>query len=204
MKIELNLKKDVRKRLARYLSDFFVPPTFLILSFITITYQFETSTTNILISLVNALLFGVIIPILFFIYFLKKHIIKSRDANIKTERIIPYLISVILCFIGLIISESIQLNYYIIILWLIYLISSIALYVINLKWKISAHSMGAAIPLVILIYLFGVEMLLFIVVVAAVGWSRVELGVHSKSQVMAGAFLGVIISFFYLLIFPGI
>ncbi|MDQ1295223.1 MAG: hypothetical protein QG608_3108 [Actinomycetota bacterium] len=63
--------------------------------------------------------------------------------------------------------------------------------VITLVWKVSAHAACAAGSAVILVNLFGPALLSAAVPVAAVGWSRVALGDHTRAQVIVGTALGV-------------
>jgi membrane-associated phospholipid phosphatase len=49
--------------------------------------------------------------------------------------------------------------------------------------------MGAAGPLAALTYAFGSIALLFSVIVFLVGWSRIQLKVHTLPQVLAGLLL---------------
>lgn len=62
--------------------------------------------------------------------------------------------------------------------------------VITLVWKVSAHAACAAGSAVVLVDLFGPALLSAAVPVAAVGWSRVVLGDHTRAQVIAGTVLG--------------
>lgn len=66
---------------------------------------------------------------------------------------------------------------------------------VNLVWKLSAHTAVASGSVAVLIVLFGSgfgtwELLLGALVVAAIGWSRVVLRDHTLAQVCAGAALG--------------
>jgi hypothetical protein len=71
------------------------------------------------------------------------------------------------------------------------LIGVVITLVITLVWKVSAHAACAAGSAVVLVNLFGPALLSAAVPVAAVGWSRVALGDHTRAQVIAGTALGV-------------
>ncbi|MHB1435672.1 MAG: phosphatase PAP2 family protein [Thermoplasmata archaeon] len=64
------------------------------------------------------------------------------------------------------------------------------LLVINIFWKASAHAMGVAGPTMALVFGFGVSGTLLSLLLPMVGWSRIRLGAHSLTQVVAGALLG--------------
>ncbi|MBG6225539.1 membrane-associated phospholipid phosphatase [Arthrobacter sp. CAN_A2] len=64
---------------------------------------------------------------------------------------------------------------------------------VNLCWKLSAHSAVAVFVTAGTIAVVGPAALLLLVVPAAVGWSRVRLRAHTPSQVAAGFLLGGLI-----------
>ncbi|MDG4809499.1 phosphoesterase PA-phosphatase [Micromonospora sp. WMMD1120] len=70
----------------------------------------------------------------------------------------------------------------------------VAVTVINLLWKLSIHAAVAAGSAAILVIVHGVVLLILIPVVAAVGWSRVQLREHTTGQVVAGAAVGLAVA----------
>jgi membrane-associated phospholipid phosphatase len=58
------------------------------------------------------------------------------------------------------------------------------------RWKISIHSLVAAGTAVTFTVVFGWALLFTWPLAAAVGWSRVRLGDHTTTQVLAGALVG--------------
>ncbi|MFF5175411.1 phosphatase PAP2 family protein [Micromonospora sp. NPDC000089] len=65
---------------------------------------------------------------------------------------------------------------------------------INQVWKLSAHAAVAAGSVSVLIIVFGPALIPALALVALVGWSRVRLGDHLTSQVIAGALAGIVIA----------
>ena len=65
---------------------------------------------------------------------------------------------------------------------------------INHFWKMSIHSAVAAGACVILMLVFGPELLVTAVLVGLVGWSRVRLGDHTWPQVLAGYAIGALVA----------
>ncbi|MGW0792293.1 hypothetical protein ACWD04_29710 [Streptomyces sp. NPDC002911] len=65
---------------------------------------------------------------------------------------------------------------------------------VTVMWKISVHTAVAAGTVVILIIVFGAEMTILALGVAAVGWSRVALRDHTTAQTIAGAALGAVVT----------
>jgi len=67
-------------------------------------------------------------------------------------------------------------------------------FAISLVWKISLHTGVAAGIVVVLAELFGWPLLALALGVVAIGWARVELGDHTRAQVIAGALIGAAVS----------
>jgi membrane-associated phospholipid phosphatase len=63
----------------------------------------------------------------------------------------------------------------------------LVIFIINLRWKISGHSMGVAVPTTVLAFVFGPWGLLCGLLLPPVMWSRVYLRRHTVAQVIAGA-----------------
>jgi membrane-associated phospholipid phosphatase len=73
------------------------------------------------------------------------------------------------------------------------MLGSVALLaLITTKWKISIHCSVASGAVTILALLYGPWLLCGYLLVAITAWSRVELGDHTRTQVIAGAVLGAV------------
>ncbi|BBE22868.1 hypothetical protein MN0502_17510 [Arthrobacter sp. MN05-02] len=66
----------------------------------------------------------------------------------------------------------------------------LAVLVVNLWWKLSAHAAVATFVTLGTIALFGAWATPLVLLPATVGWSRVELGAHTPAQVAAGCVVG--------------
>jgi hypothetical protein len=69
--------------------------------------------------------------------------------------------------------------------------SVLVLALITTVWKISIHCAVASGAVTLLALMYGPWLLFGYVLVAVTAWSRVELGDHTRAQVIAGAVLGV-------------
>jgi membrane-associated phospholipid phosphatase len=169
--------------------------------FILFSYHFEDYPNN-LISILISLIFGLLIPVFTFIQFRRKGKIINDDATIKEERTVPYIYAIFFSITGLIISALFQMDVRILMLWLIYLISSILIININRFWKISAHALGVGMPLGGILFINDLKLsIIGICLMILVIFARMKLKVHTLSQVIAGAFLGVAISYILLIFF---
>jgi len=173
-------------KLARFISTLFVPPSFTIIVFTLFAFVFENEEFQRVIIILVAFIFGFIAQIILFLVFRKRGRIVDLDASVKEERTTPFLISIGFYFIGLIILIVFHVNILSIAFWFCYLSNTFFTILINKHWKISAHAMGAAGPLAAVTYAFGPLVLAFVIIVAMIGWSRIQLKVHTLSQVLIG------------------
>lgn len=176
-------------KLARIVSTLFVPPSFTIIVFTIFAFVLESEYLKTVVTILVAFLLGFAAPIILFVVFRKQRKIVDLDASIKEERTIPFLISVGFYLIGLIILIGFNVNIISIAFWFCYISNTLITIFINKRWKISAHAMGAAGPLAAVTYTFGPIALIFSVNVLLVGWSRIQLKVHTPAQVLAGILL---------------
>ncbi len=181
-----------QNKLARIISTIFVPPSFTIIIFTLFAFHLETEPVQRYITILVALIFGFISPIVLFLYYRNKGKIIDLDASIKEERTVPMSVSVIFFIVGLLLLITFNINIVSIAFWFCYISNTLIAIIINKNWKISAHTMGAAGPLAASFFLFGPVTLVFLVIVVLVGWSRIQLKCHSFSQVMAGGIFAFI------------
>jgi membrane-associated phospholipid phosphatase len=187
-----NDKMNKTDKLARIISTICVPPSFTIIVFTLFAFTLEAESLKKIITILVSFLFGFIAPIILFIVFRKRNKIVDLDASIKEERTIPFLISVGFYLVGLFLLIIFNVNIISIAFWFCYISNTLVTILINKHWKISAHAMGAAGPLAAVTYTFGPIALIFSVIVLLVGWSRIQLKVHTLAQVVSGVLLAFI------------
>lgn len=189
----MKINKD---KLARIVSTVFVPPSFTIIIFTVFAFHLETNFTKILVTVLVALLFGFISPIVLFLHYRKKGKIVDIDASKKEERTVPMSISLIYFIIGFIILLFFEVSIISIAFWFCYISNTLIAIIINNKWKISAHAMGASGPIAAVTFVFGAITLIFLVITFLVGWSRIQLKCHTLEQVLAGGIFAFISTYF--------
>ncbi len=182
----------IQNKIARIISTLFVPPSFTIIVFTLFAFTLETESLKKIITILVAFLFGFASPIILFVVLRKQRKIIDLDASVKEERTNPFLISVGFYLIGLVILITFKVNIISIAFWFCYISNTLVTILINRRWKISAHAMGAAGPLAAVTFTFGPIALLFAIIVFLVGWSRIQLKVHNWAQVLAGTLLAFV------------
>lgn len=186
---------------ARIISTIFVPPSFTIVVFTFFAFTLETELTQRLITFLVALLFGFIAPIILFVVLKKSKKLADLDASIKEERTLPFVIGTGFYLVGLIILLIFNVNIISIAFWFCYISNTMITILINKHWKISAHAMGSAGPLAAITFCLGPQMLFFSFITFLVGWSRVQLKVHTIAQVIGGilfAFISTYLQMYFI------
>lgn len=77
--------------------------------------------------------------------------------------------------------------------------SSVA--IVNLFWKVSAHTTGTAGPITALVYVYGMILLPMYLIVLPVAYLRYKDKAHTTAQLVAGAFIAIIVTFLIFAIF---
>lgn len=192
------------QKIARIISTFFVPPSFNLIIFTLFALTLETDFTKKIVTILVSFVFGFALHIFIFVSLRKKGKLIDLDASIKEERTFPFLIAVLIYTLGFIILIYFKVNTVTLIFWFCYISNTLFITFINQYWKISAHTMGAAGPLAVIIYTFPILGIFFFIILILVGWSRINLKCHNLSQVIAGASLGFISTIIQLNVFLNI
>ncbi len=143
-----------------------------------------------------------IAPLLFLPFFLYRNIVKNIRMETIKERIYPLSLTLIFYFFLYYIIKSLPLSNFIISFIFGSFISVLILFIITLKWKISAHMTGIGGVLGLIIGLsikLSVNLQLFIICVFIIsgmlGYSRLRLNEHTPLQVCCGYMLGFLCVF---------
>jgi hypothetical protein len=154
---------------------------------------FNVKKLLILILLVN----NVLLPLSLMPFFIHRNIISSWTITERKERNYPLIITTILyCITSFLINKfhiPVFLKTYIFAASFISLIVT----VINFRWKISIHSVGAG-ALISLVFILSIKMLTplewYLISTVVIGGlvlsSRLKLNLHSPQQVWIGLFTG--------------
>ncbi|MEE9432110.1 MAG: hypothetical protein V3V16_13760, partial [Melioribacteraceae bacterium] len=169
------------------------PPVMNVVIFVLFAFRF--GQTEKLLVIFSSLIFGFILPIVTFIILRRKNKIVNDDATIKEERTIPYLYGIVFSLCGMSLLFFGGASLVTVLLWSAYFVNSTILIVVNKFWKISAHTMGVAIPLGASFVLGGALSIVLGVILLLVAWARYELKVHTIPQLIVGAFVGFITTY---------
>jgi membrane-associated phospholipid phosphatase len=194
------LSEKLQQKLARLISIIFIPPVLTVISFFYLALKFEGDSYKSNLTLIITILFGFILQIASFVYFRKKGLLSDVDAKIKNERTLPFTVSLLVYILGFILLLLLKANIISIAFWFCYISNTFLVILINRYLKISIHAMGVSGPLALFIFIIGIEALILIPVLLAVGWSRIKLKCHTLTEIVAGAFLGFISVYIQLIV----
>jgi membrane-associated phospholipid phosphatase len=140
-----------------------------------------------------------IIPLLLSLLLLNRKFIKSLEMVTTKERIIPYAFTIIFYVFTLSMLKEATIPPIIFNFVIGATLSVILAFIINLKWKISAHMIGigglvgALICVSNMIEVYLTPYIIFALLIAGlVGSARLILKAHNQSQIYVGFIVGVV------------
>lgn len=178
-------------KLAFIISEIGVPPLFSAIVFGILSFSFTPDLDQALLIAFLSIFFSSILPTAFILWLLASGQVDHRHVPDKAKRTLPYLIG-FLCFaIGFAILHWLHAAHIIQALMFASAVNTLVTTFINLRWKISGHTIGAGAGIAGLQAAFGWHVAWLYILVFVIGWSRVRLRVHTLSQVIGGAILGI-------------
>lgn len=186
-------KTSSKREFAELISNAAYAPIISIPVFALINYFLLNLHDFIIITSVCAIFAG-LMPILLVLWWLKDK--NGNNAKIdmdipeRTDRNYPLLLVITSYAIGAIALYLLNAPLITTVLMFCYFSNTLAVFFINLRWKISIHSMGVAGPAAALIYVFGLPGMVFTLIIPVVMWSRLYLKEHTLLQVIMGGLLG--------------
>ena len=201
----------MEERLAKVISVIFHPlliPTYLIAVLINLNVFFalmipdEAKWKIIILVLITSAIFPLII--LYGMYRLK--LVKSLLIDSREERLYPYIATSIFFFVSCYMIWQINISpvYYYCLLGASIL--AVLTLLINIFWKISAHtvSMGGVLGIMIglqTVLLIDIMLLIVITILISgiVGFARLRAGTHTQAQIYTGYILGFFGTFLLIL-----
>ena len=170
-----------------------------------INYAIPTELKEAVIILVGTSTF--IIPLLISLLLLNRKLINSLEMKTQKERVIPYAFTIIFYVFTLYMLKKAPIPPIIFNFVIGATLSVIIAFIVNVKWKISAHMIGigglvgALICISIMLDIYITPFIIFALLVAGlVGSSRLKLKAHTQLQVYAGFLVGIacqIITLYY-------
>jgi len=152
--------------------------------------------------LLTAIFFSGILPVLIIFIQRRSGIVKEMMINERDERTKPFLGAIFSYVLGLLTLAYLGAPVATIYLMACYLVNSLFMMIITLRYKISIHASGVAGPATFLVYQYGVRLWPLTLVMVVVGWARLELKAHTVGQIVWGVLVTVLLTLTQLELYP--
>ena len=188
--IRSSRRRRVLTDVARIFSTIFNPFLTALALFVIVAHEKAKDTPTFWFFLFTSTFFTSIGPMLYVLWLYSRDKISDLDMSVRGERERVFGVFVIFYAIGTLALWELHAPALLTASMAGYTGAALVTQYITRYWKISTHALGISAPLVVLIYLYGIEPLPFLVLIPIVGWSRVYLRAHTVPQVLAGIALG--------------
>lgn len=177
------------ERLARAVTDALAPAYLVMGILLIIGWHSTKSLTGLAWGLLAALFCGGI-PIAIILLGVKRGAWTDKHIKVRSQRTVPLAATMasVLVSIGILVSWDAPRELFALVIAM--LVGLAATMAVTIWWKVSVHTAVASGVVMILSLAFGLPLAVLMLVVAAIGWSRVRLQDHTLAQTIAGAFIG--------------
>jgi membrane-associated phospholipid phosphatase len=182
-------------KLAFVVSEIAIPPVFSAAVFMIFCYRLVAPFSRAVMLLGLCILFSAIIPIVHVLFLMMRGKIAHHHMPDKAQRTGPYLVGAASFFVGFLVLYLMAAPPAVWALMFASSINTLVITIINLKWKISGHTIAVACSAAALQAVFGWTIWMLHPAIIIVAWARVKVGAHNLPQVVAGAVLGFIFTF---------
>jgi membrane-associated phospholipid phosphatase len=139
------------------------------------------------------------------IYLLSRRgLISDFFVSEREERAKPFAGAIVSYVVGSFMLMLVRAPTIVTALMLCYAGNTFIMMLITHRWKISVHASGIAGPATALAVSLGAWASIFFVLLVPVGWSRIKMGAHTPTQLLAGALVTIISTWVQLRIYLAI
>jgi membrane-associated phospholipid phosphatase len=184
-------RRRVLNDVARIFSTVLNPFLTALALFVIVAHQESKDTPTFWFLLFTSTFFTSIGPMLYVLWLYATDRISDLDMSVRSERERVFFIFVLFYIAGTLVLIAVHAPRLLSASMAGYAAAAAITQYITRYWKISTHALGVSAPLVVLVYLYGLQPLPFFVLIPIVGWSRVYLRAHTALQVVAGTALGI-------------
>jgi membrane-associated phospholipid phosphatase len=142
----------------------------------------------------TAVIFSAAIPYGVIWFGVRRGQLTDHHIGRREQRRVPLLIGLGSVAVGLALLVVLRAPGELVAMVVVMLVVGLGVTVVNQYWKLSAHTAVSAGCVTVLTMVYGPVLLVGLVLVAAIGWSRVVLRDHTIAQVIAGAGCGALLA----------
>jgi membrane-associated phospholipid phosphatase len=183
-----------RRRLARVITEVLAPANVGSAVFLLVAWHSTSTIGEALRWGLLTIFFTIAVPFSFILWGVRRRRFTDLHVRLREQRPVVLTVGIVSALIGLILIAALGAPRELIALVVAMEVGLVISLAITLFWKLSIHVASVAGAIVILVLVFGPPYLLLTPVVALVGWTRVELGDHTPSQVTVGAVIGAAVA----------
>jgi membrane-associated phospholipid phosphatase len=183
---------QARNRTARWLTEVFQPPVVVtVLLLISPVREAGFPATAVYGAL--AALFVCVIPLLVLLALVRSGKVTDHHVSSRRQRMPVLLMALASVVGGLVVLEAAAAPRSVVVMVLTIVGGIVVIALVSPFWKISGHAAAVSSASVISVLILGPGWLPLLLLIPAVGWSRVVLRAHTPAQVAAGSLVGGII-----------
>jgi membrane-associated phospholipid phosphatase len=178
-----------RNRTARWLTEVFQPPVVVTVQLL-ISPVVEAGFPGTIGYGALAALFVCVLPLFVLLGLVRLGKVTDHHVSNRKQRAPVLLMALGSVVAGLVVLQAIGAPRSVLVMVLAIVAGIIVLAAVSPFWKISGHAAAVSSAAVIFILMLGSAFLPLVLLVPAVGWSRVVLRAHTLAQVVAGSLFG--------------
>ncbi|MBE4718351.1 phosphatase PAP2 family protein [Pseudarthrobacter sp. AB1] len=178
-----------RDRAARWLTEVFQPPVVVTLQLL-LSPVVEAGFPGTIGYGALAALFVCVLPLLVLLGLVRLGKVTDHHVSNRKQRAPVLLMALGFVAAGLVVLQAANAPRSVMVMVLAIIAGIIVLAAVSPVWKISGHAAAVSSATVIYVLMLGPAWLPLLLLVPAVGWSRMVLRAHTLAQVVAGSLFG--------------
>lgn len=181
-----------KNRAARWITETFQPPVVVSLQLL-LSPLTESGFPGTIAYGALAALFVCVIPLFLLLVLVRLGKVTDHHVSNRKQRLPVLLMALASIMAGLLVLEAVAAPQSVIAMVLGVVAGVVVLAGVSPFWKISGHAAAISSSAVIAVLMLGAAWLPLLLLIPAVGWSRVVLRAHTLAQVVAGSLFGGVV-----------
>ncbi len=181
-----------KNRAARWLTEVFQPPVVVTLQLL-VSPVIEPGFPGTLAYGALAALFVCVLPLVLLLVLVKLGKVTDHHVSDRHQRAPVLLMALASVIAGLLVLQAVGAPRSVLVMVLAIVAGIVVLAAVSPFWKMSGHAAAVSSAAAIFVLMLGPAWLPLLVLIPAVGWSRVVLRAHTRAQVLAGSLFGALV-----------